>query len=118
MKSLCVVLLFAAVGYSQTIPAISSQTTTVVWDRAPVFASHVQRVEPLTGEEKHRLQAARQRAAEAQKELDHVEADVRHAHGDSPARKGWCDSQETIVTFWGDYALIEVNPLSGCAVTW
>jgi hypothetical protein len=101
----------AAAQNSGTV-TISNSTSAVV------VVTHKQSVEPLSDSEKQRLADARAKVDAAQKELERVENDVRYTHGYRLARNGWCDIEETLVTFWGDFALIEVNPLAGCRVMW
>ena|ERR1700728_2860374 len=73
-----------------------------------------QLVEKLSPDEISRLNAAQAKVDAAQKELESLESSIKSSHGQRLAQTGGCDTQETVVTFWGDYALIESNPLAGC----
>jgi hypothetical protein len=108
-------LIALAVGLSGTMRAQTSGTIAITAGTAiSMPVTHKQSAEPLTPDEKKELSAAREKADRAQKELEAVEDRVKAAHGQRLS--GYCDPSETVVTFWGDWALVDTKALPGCVL--
>lgn len=106
------VCMWAGAAFGQTTIG-GDESGHVTFSNTQTFAVAVpsKTVEPLTKAEVDALHEAQVRVDEAQRWLKDVQQSLKLLHGE---RHNLCSGFETAVSFFGDYALVDTEPASGC----
>lgn len=105
-----VLLLLCSVAVSQQTWTSSGSSTTKLALQTEQLPER-KTPEPLSNAEKVKLAEARRKLEKAQAEFDAVQTEIKDAHG---ASNRTCAVSVTVVTIWGDYALVDTHNAPGC----